>query len=47
MDAVNATKDNPNNLVAGDDWVMNAAGTARVRSAADAALGNAGLYRRF
>ena len=47
MDAVNATKDNPNNLVAGDDWVMNAAGTALVRSAADAALGNAGLYRRF
>ena len=24
MDAVNATKDNPNNLVAGDDWVLNA-----------------------
>ena len=47
LDAVNASVANPNHLIAGVDWVANNDNTARVRSAADAALGNDGLYRRF
>ena len=47
LDAVNANKPNPNQLIAGDDLVLNAEKTALERSAADAALGNDGLYRRY